>query len=79
MIKKIWDELSILSIRTVSEHNLTWLDVEKNIYNEYSTKRIIVRFCGIKIMDKVPIVKTKHKILDKSKKVGFTHYGKTGK
>jgi hypothetical protein len=61
-------------------HKLIWLDIEHQIFNEYTVKSIEIRiFCFIKVWHFETVMDTKHKILKDQKKMGFVSYDKIGK
>lgn len=71
MLKKILENLSMVSTRNRSKHRLRWLDKEKQIYDETSSKYFELRFLGIRMWHSNNDVDTVHKVMEKGKAVGF--------
>lgn len=62
-----------MSIHKTSTHSIRWINVEKQIYDEVSTKYIEVRFVGIKIWCLLHEVSTDHKIMKGNQTIGFEY------
>lgn len=71
MLKRILGNLSMASTRKRSKHRLRWLDKEKQIYNEISSKYFELRFLGVRVWHTDDDVDTEHKIMEKGRAIGF--------